>query len=263
MRKSHYLFAVVLWMHSHLLIAATADGRWHMGIGDPSIWGWLTVGMYLLAAGRSFFKASTYRVSGDAFKFWLILGLFLLLLSINKQLDLQTWFTQTLKDLAISHGWYEQRRALQVAFVAGIGMTMLVLLIMLRIALVNLWRRYTLVWIGLFLLGGFILVRAASFHHVDIFIRESVLGLQLNVVMENLALAVIILGTFIHKSTPDSAEQASTDTVRTLKSYYQASKPGDDVYCPRCATKAQAKAAHERAFKCKFCAYKYLVYVTD
>jgi hypothetical protein len=268
MHKSHYLFGVVLWMHSHLLIAATEDGRWHLGIGDPSVWGWFTVGVYLLAVGCCYYQATAHKLpeqklSDQSRKFWWLLGVFLLLLAINKQLDLQTWFTQTLKDMAISHGWYEQRRALQVAFVVGIGLTMLVCLLTLRITLVSLWRQYKLVWTGLFLLCTFILLRAASFHHIDIFIRESIYGLELNVVLENLALAVIILGTFFNKPLPANAQQAFTDTVRTLKSYYEASKPGDDVYCPRCATKAHAKAAHERAFKCKFCAYKYLVYVTD
>ena len=263
MRKFHLLLAVFLCAYSQNLIAATQDGRWQLGIGDPSIWGWLTVGVYLVTAGRCFFKASWYRQSDEAFRFWLILGLFLLFLAINKQLDLQTWLTQTLKDTAISHGWYEQRRVLQVAFVGGIGLTMLVLLFTLRLTLAHLWHRYTLVWVGLLMLYAFILVRAASFHHIDILIRESVMGLQLNVVLENLALATIILGTFIHKPIQAPTKQTFTDTVRTLKSYYEANKAGDDVYCPRCATKARAKAAHERAFKCKFCAYKYWVYVTD
>ena len=95
MRKSHYLFAVLLWMHSTLLIAATRDGRWHLGIGDPSIWGWVTVGVYLLAVGCCYYQANAHKLpkqklSGQSRKFWWLLGAFLLLLAINKQLDLQT-----------------------------------------------------------------------------------------------------------------------------------------------------------------------------
>ena len=263
MHKSCLLLAVLLSTQSHHLFAATQDGRWELGIGDPTIWGWLTVGMYLLAMGRCFFKASINQHAETPYKFWVLLGLFLLLLAINKQLDLQTWFTQGLKDLAITHGWYEQRRALQLLFVISIGLVMLLLLVTLHVVLFNLWRQYTLVWIGLFLLCAFILIRAASFHHIDIFIRESLFGLELNVVLENLALMMIVLGTFFHRPSSNYVKPAFSTTVRTLKDYYEASKPGDDVFCPRCATKANAKAAHERTFKCKFCAYKYLVFVTD
>ncbi len=249
-------------MQSHVLLAATIDGRWHLGIGDPTIWGWLTVGMYLLAMGRCFMKAISYRHTETTYRFWTLLGWCLLLLAINKQLDLQTLFTLGLKQLAISHGWYEQRRALQLVFVVCIGLSMLVLLLTLRIVLFNLWRQYKLVWTGLFLLCAFILIRAASFHHIDIYIRESLFGLELNVVLENFALLMIVAGTFLHQPTK-YPEHKFSNTVRTLKDYYEASKAGDAVFCPRCATKANAKAVHERTFKCKFCAYKYLVYVTD
>jgi hypothetical protein len=260
---SRVLIAVMLCMQSHALLAATSDGRWQLGIGDPTIWGWLTVGMYLLAMGRCFVKANSNLHAETAYRFWTFLGWFLLLLAINKQLDLQTVFTLGLKQLAIAQGWYEQRRALQIVFVVCIGLTMLVLLLTLRVVLFNLWRQYKLVWMGLFLLSAFILIRAASFHHIDIFIRESLFGLELNVVLENLALLMIILGTFWHRPSSKFAERTFSNTVRTLKDYYEASKPGDPVFCPRCATKANAKAAHERTFKCKYCAFKYLVYVTD
>jgi len=194
-----YLLGFALYGWSQSAFAATQDGRWHLGIGDPTMWGWLTVVVYLLAVARCFVKANRDRAAGFPYQFWLYLGVFLLLLSINKQLDLQTWFSQTLRDLSLEHGWYEQRRILQLAFVVSVGTMMLVLLITLRIYLWNLWRSYKLVWCGLILLCAFILIRAASFHHVDILIRETVVGLELNVLLENLALVLIILGTFIHR----------------------------------------------------------------
>lgn len=242
-------------------MAATHDGRWKAGIGDPTVWGWLTVVVYLFTVWRCFFKAFTYRESGAAFRFWVLLGLFLLFLTINKQLDLQTLLTQTLKDMAISHGWYEQRRVLQVAFVSFIGLTMLALLLTLRLTLMSLWRQYKLVWVGLLMLCAFILVRAASFHHIDILIRESILGLQLNVLVENLALVTIILGTFVHHKVNSFQSTVPHENAATKPGYYEVAESGADVFCPKCETKAIAKALHGRMFKCKNCSHKYLVYV--
>lgn len=254
-------FALLEW--SQWVFAATQDGRWHLGIGDPTVWGWLTVLAYLLAMARCFVKAKQDHLAGSPYQFWLYLGIFLLLLSINKQLDLQTWFSQVLRDLSLAHGWYEQRRILQFAFIVSIASVMLVLFVTLRIYLWNLWRSYKLVWSGLILLCVFILIRAASFHHIDILIRHTLLGLELNVLLENLALALIILGTYFHRQPSSFPPTVPNEKTLTKTGYYEAQIEGADVFCPRCATKAVAKAMHGRPFKCKYCAHKYLVYVNQ
>lgn len=254
-------FALLEW--SQWVFAATQDGRWHLGIGDPTVWGWLTVLAYLLAMARCFVKAKQDHLAGSPYQFWLYLGIFLLLLSINKQLDLQTWFSQVLRDLSLAHGWYEQRRILQFAFIVSIASVMLVLFVTLRIYLWNLWRSYKLVWSGLILLCVFILIRAASFHHIDILIRHTLLGLELNVLLENLALALIILGTYFHRQPSSFPPTVPNEKTLTNTGYYEAQIEGADVFCPRCATKAVAKAMHGRPFKCKYCAHKYLVYVNQ
>lgn len=254
-------FALLEW--SQWVFAATQDGRWHLGIGDPTVWGWLTVLAYLLAMARCFVKAKQDHLAGSPYQFWLYLGIFLLLLSINKQLDLQTWFSQVLRDLSLAHGWYEQRRILQFAFIVSIASVMLVLFVTLRIYLWNLWRSYKLVWSGLILLCVFILIRAASFHHIDILIRQTLLGLELNVLLENLALALIILGTYFHRQPSSFPPTVPNEKTLTNTGYYEAQIEGADVFCPRCATKAVAKAMHGRPFKCKYCAHKYLVYVNQ
>ena len=48
---------------------------------------------------------------------WLVCAL-----GVNKQLDLQTLFTQLARDLAMAQGWYEERRRYQVAFIIAIGL---------------------------------------------------------------------------------------------------------------------------------------------
>jgi hypothetical protein len=253
-----FFLSITMFVQSPMLLAATEqDGRWHVGIGDPTIWGWLTVGMYLLVIARCYVKAKHHMQLAEPYRFWLLLGLFLLLLAINKQLDLQTLFTQLMRDAAVEHGWYEHRRQLQILFICCVGLAMLIALITLRIALIDHWRRYQFIWLGLLFLSAFVLIRAASFHHIDIMIHESVMGLELNVVLENTALMLILLGTYRHGQLVHSSAGVQLPAPKA----YQASSEGEDVYCPRCETKAMSKAAHGRLFKCKSCAHKYQVYV--
>ncbi|MDP1659977.1 MAG: hypothetical protein Q8L73_11605, partial [Methylotenera sp.] len=118
---------------------------------------------------------------------------------INKQLDLQSWLTQIVKDMALANGWYEHRRPLQTAFIAILGLTMMFTLTVLRIFLANSWQEHKLTWVGIVLLSTFILMRAASFHHLDIFIKHHILGLRINVILEIGAILIIILSTLINK----------------------------------------------------------------
>ncbi|MDP1524150.1 MAG: hypothetical protein Q8M10_13440, partial [Methylotenera sp.] len=100
---------------SNLILASTVVGRWHAGIGDTTLFGWITVLFYLIAVVQCGFKAISLKNHGENYHFWLYLAVFLFLLCINKQLDLQSWLTQTIKDSALAHGWYEHRRSLQAA----------------------------------------------------------------------------------------------------------------------------------------------------
>ena len=125
------------------LLSVTEAGVWHLGIGDPTPAGWLTVGVYALAAAlswrasrRASAEADIDPSAGREASFWRLLALGLLLLGINKQLDLQTLFTEVARQLAHAQGWYEERRRYQRIFIAGIG-----LLGVLSAALGALWLR--------------------------------------------------------------------------------------------------------------------------
>jgi hypothetical protein len=120
-------------------------------VGDPSLAGWLIFATYLLLVCRFVWKARTSHQQGGSYKLWLLLAAFFLLLGINKQLDLQTWLMQSLKALSIQHGWYAQRRSLQIAFVVALGTAMLLAIISLRIFLLSIWHRYKLIWLGMLL----------------------------------------------------------------------------------------------------------------
>ncbi len=175
-------------------LAATKNGQWQAGIGDPTIFGWITVMFYFIAMLICIYKSESLKKIGERHQFWLYLALFLLLLGINKQLDLQTWFTQTLRDWSQVQGWYEQRRPLQAVFIAALAVAIGVTLVSLRRYLADSWHHHQIVWTGIVLLSAFILMRAASFHHMDVFINHRWLGLRFNVLLEIGAILVVIVG---------------------------------------------------------------------
>lgn len=191
------LFFVIGLTPNQLAMAATTDGRWHPGIGDPTVFGWITVLFYAVAMCMSARLAFLQKNIGGRYHFWLYLALFLLLLGINKQLDLQTWFTETLREAALEQGWYDYRRPLQGLFIATLGLVMLGILMRLRHFLADAWRLYKVTWIGIALLFSFVLIRAASFHHMDVFIHHRMLGLKFNVLLEVGAILVIMAGISI------------------------------------------------------------------
>jgi hypothetical protein len=170
-------------------------------MGDAPIWAsadagtlpWLAVAGYLAGAFLCLRQAGTVATRRERL-FWIFAGLVMLALGINKQLDLQTALTAWGRQMARDGGWYADRRAFQRNFIiaAVIGMGALGGGIAWFVRGMRLPVFITLG--GLAMLGVFVLVRAASFHHVDIALRTNVFGLKLHVVLELAGIAVVIFG---------------------------------------------------------------------
>ncbi|MEM1354422.1 MAG: hypothetical protein AAGH88_06010 [Planctomycetota bacterium] len=196
-------------MHWLNQLAATRDQRWAIGIGDPSVFGWATVAAYLLAALLCLlaWRHANAAYPGHA-RLRLFLGsttLLMLALAINKQLDLQTFITQTGKDLAKVQGWYDQRRAAQRSFVFGVAgagaLAMLLALFLLR----GLLGRVGVIMLGLCVTLSFVVVRAASFHHVDHLIGMELVGVRVNVILELGGIMMVCLGALVCMARPATA----------------------------------------------------------
>ncbi|MBK8011884.1 MAG: hypothetical protein IPK13_11080 [Deltaproteobacteria bacterium] len=193
-------------------------GGWSPGIGDPTFVGWLTVFAYFWAAyfclrafkvqkqtpdarsgWRAYFDAAQSCIA--AFKrfrrpldevpirarlamLWLVIGLLFLTLGVNKQLDLQSAFTEGARILAFKLGWYENRRAVQLFFITIVGgLGVLGVVGVLKLA------KGRLVELRLTLLGAafvvsFVVIRAASFHHIDRLIDSTILDFRMNWILE-------------------------------------------------------------------------------
>ncbi|MEM7680590.1 MAG: hypothetical protein AAF288_01405 [Planctomycetota bacterium] len=165
------------------LAAMDADGGWRPGIGDPTVLGWATLAAYLAAAVLCLMARKMARDRVEL-AFWWVGFALLLLLGINKQLDLQTlgggWVRQWAKD----SGWYEDRRKVQALFVAAVVGAGVFAVTLAAWVTFRRWRRLGLACLGLALTCAFVAIRAASFHKVDVMLGKTFGPLKLNVVLE-------------------------------------------------------------------------------
>lgn len=173
--------------------------NWTPGIGDPTFVGWLTVALYFAASTNCWITAHKI-VSATSFhrhddRSWRFIAILFLALGVNKQLDLQTALTEVGRIIAHAQGWYDQRRSVQVAFIAVVAFTCLAMaitvLILMRRAPAPTWLALT----GTGLVLAFVLIRAASFHHIDRFIGERILGLRWNWVIEISGISLVLIAS--------------------------------------------------------------------
>jgi hypothetical protein len=189
----------------------TAAISWRPGIGDPTLLGWLTVVIYaitaLLCARVS--VASRRAPSRAGFPgVWMLYALILILLGLNKQLDLQTLVIEAGRQLALSEGWYEKRRAVQMAFTLILGIGMLIMLGMLVRRNRGFMTRHPWAALGTFLLVSYVLVRASVFDHLG-----SYRGIDLDRLRWTNALELGGIACIAVAATRENAKSRNTPTV--------------------------------------------------
>jgi hypothetical protein len=112
----------------------------------------------------------------------MMVGMFLL--GVNKQLDLQTWLTQEGRDMARSEGWYGDRRPVQVVFIAVLAAMGVAGVVAVMWWLRGSLRRYRAAVVGIIYLVCFVIIRAASFHHIDRLLHVGLDHVRVNHVLE-------------------------------------------------------------------------------
>jgi hypothetical protein len=172
-------------------------GSWSPGIGDPTVGGWLTVVLYAVTAWMAFRVLKRERrqrivLSVNEKTIWRLMLAGMIVLGINKQLDLQSALTEIGRILAQEQGWYANRRQVQEAFIMAaliVGLTTLSAMTLL------VWSepRET-VWAcaGATGLLVFLAIRAASFHRVDEMLGWPLAGLPMNWILEMGSLLAIV-----------------------------------------------------------------------
>lgn len=164
--------------------------RWRPGMGDASLMGWFTVAAYAAAAVFCWIAARhSELVDNDALgrKYrlvWSGVALLMTLLCVNKQLDLQSLFTDLGRVLARSQGWYGERRAVQKFFVLAMTAVSCAAFAFVVWKTHSVLPESTLLLFGLSFLLTFIVVRAASLHHFDMFLKSNAWGIRANWALE-------------------------------------------------------------------------------
>lgn len=179
--------------------------NWEPGIGDPTAMGWVTVVAYFVTMGLCYRAAKTAKnqtggLPATANKeqyFWLAATMILAFLGVNKQLDLQSLFTELARELSRLQGWYADRRTYQALFIQFLGIAGFGLGTALFFMLRKMANSLKVALLGFIFLGIFVLVRAASFHNVDEFLGEEFLGWRWNWILE-LTGIFTIAGTCIY-----------------------------------------------------------------
>jgi hypothetical protein len=165
---------------------------------------WFIIAAYLVAAILAFRAGSA--ASGRERILWVGTAIALILLGINKQLDLQSDLTWIAKIVAHREGWYDKwRRDVQGVFLlamalGGIGFSML------------LWRwlreasgEAKIAAVGIVILLAFIFARAASFHHMDYWVTIHIVGMRSGWWLELLGIAVIAVAATYRGSSKSPA----------------------------------------------------------
>jgi hypothetical protein len=164
--------------------------EWRPGIGDPTIGGWFTVLLYFLAVWSTW-RTAAFAASGER-KLWRAVLILFVGLGINKQLDLQTALTEFGRLAAFDLGWYEKRRIIQLWFVIAVAVVCTLFAIALLRSVRNAPIPTRLALVGTTVVLAYVVIRAASFHHIDRFIGSQVLGLKWNWVLEMSGIATVM-----------------------------------------------------------------------
>lgn len=147
-------------------------------IDDPSLNGWATFFVYLIAAGmcaanarRSAAAAETgvrrIALARSRRRFWIVLAVLLLLLGLTRQLDLQALAAQLTRGILHQDGVYEERSGLQIGLIAAIGIFGTIGLLIALFSFRRAEASVLVALIGAALLLLFTVIRTISLHDVD------------------------------------------------------------------------------------------------
>lgn len=174
---------------------------WRQNLADADFADWFTVAAYgvAIAAAMMAARGAVVHDRGRDRLFWYFVALALGFLAVNELLDLQTLLTAIGKQAALNGGWYDQRRVVQFWFVGALVVGAL----LGGLAIAWLTRRASgairLAIAGLAFIAGFVLVRAASFHHTDEWLGRDLSLIDYGTAQEVTGIAVVAVAAVLYR----------------------------------------------------------------
>lgn len=188
---------------------------------DPYAASWVIVGLYGLAALLCMLCVLRRRRSVEPVKvwryglFWMVVGLGVIGLGLNKQLDLHVRLMDNARPWLDDLGWYDTRKVWLPYVVFGIALFGLALLGAALLILRGLWSRVWLVVLGAGVLCLFVFQRGFSIWVTKLPFETTVLPrVQINHVIEIAGIALIIGGALLNllrRENRGSTPQSSAD----------------------------------------------------
>ncbi len=193
--------------YQNVLMDAFRTGFWLEDQGDRTVIGWGITVCYLLAGMLCFYctghldSRRVLPISQIFAWFWCLMAVALVLLGINKQLDVQMLLADIGRAYTKYHGWYGQRapvqnRVLAVGACLGLACVQGVAYRMKR-GPKSLWFA---LW-GLLFLGATVLVHLVSQHDIEHVLALSVAGLSVGSALEILAILWIAVSALVYNHT--------------------------------------------------------------
>lgn len=165
---------------------------------DRSGLAWFIVAAYFAGALAAFVASrSASRIEA---RFWLGVSLLLVLLGFNKELDLQSLLTEFGRNLTRAVEIYEQRRLLQGLFLLLLAGAATFAILRLTSMLRQSSAPMKTAAAGITMLFAFILLRAASFHHIDDWVTVDVRGLRSGWWLELAGIVVVALSALAYRA---------------------------------------------------------------
>ena len=156
--------------------------------------GWFTVFAYAIAA---FLAWRVWSQNRERNRIWFGVTVLMAFLCINKQLDLQSLLTDIGREIARFSGEYENRRGFQKFFIIAILAIVAIFGPLFAWKYRAFLKGHKLLAAGLVFLLTFIVIRAISFHHMDVFLKKSRAGgVKMNWVLELTGIGLVALAAW-------------------------------------------------------------------
>lgn len=164
---------------------------------DRSALAWIIAAAYFLGAMAAWLASRSGQRRER--RFWIGAALLLVLLGFNKELDLQSHLTGWGRSLARYLGLFDYRREIQGIFLLVLGGVAV-----LSIAALLGWLRRSSMPVktaalGIGILMAFIIIRAASFHHIDHWVTIDFAGMRSGWWLELAGIAVVAISALAYR----------------------------------------------------------------
>ena len=130
--------------------------------------------------------------------------------------------------MARSEGWYDRRRGYQVLFIAAVSIAGLTAVGGFSWLARKQWKRNYVALLGTVFLYIFVLIRASSFHHVDMMLHWQFQGWTWNWVLELGGIVVVGLGALL-ACIDDRRKRREAQSVSASNP-----RPGAAIHDPAC-----------------------------